>query len=161
MVKISKFGRYRADLNLFLDAFSCLFDCFKMPNVKHVGLNGQVAPGLDVTAGSLDEPGFEFDEALFNNCPDYVNIDGYRQSEKYFKHIEDSIREDFQFRDEIYEPCAEYMKQFNGEIILLHIRRGDNVGRPDWYPMPTVEHYEYLLDKHFNDDRPVLICSDD
>ena len=138
-----------------------LFDCFKLPNVKHVGLIGKVAPGFAVTAGSLDEPGFEFDEALFNNCPDNVNIDGYRQSEKYFKHIEDSIREDFQFRDEIYEPCEEYMRQFNGDIILLHIRRGDNVGRPDWYPMPTVEHYEYLLDKHFNDDRPVLICSDD
>jgi hypothetical protein len=76
---------------------------------------------------------------LFNNCPDNVNIDGYRQSEKYFKHIEDSIREDYEFRDEIYEPCAEYMESVQWkDCILLHIRRGDNVGRPDWYPMPTL-----------------------
>ena len=129
-----------------------LFDAFKLKNVKHVGL---------VDGPTHDEPGFDFDESLFNNCPDNVNIDGYRQTEKYFKHISDSIREDFEFKDEIYEPCEEFMRQFNGNISLLHIRRGDNVGRPDWYPMPTIEHYEYLLEKYFNDDKAVLICSDD
>ena len=137
-----------------------LFDCFKLPNVKHTGLIGQAPTGFAPTAGSLDEPGFEFDEELFNNCPDNVNIDGYRQTEKYFKHIEESIREDYQFNDEIYAPCKEYMDQFNGEIALLHIRRGDNIGRPDWYPIPIVEHYEYLLDKYF-ENKPILICSDD
>jgi len=129
-----------------------LFDAFKLKNVKHVGL---------INGPTHDEPGFDFDDKLFNSCPDNVNIDGYRQTEKYFKHIEDSIREDFQFKDEIYEPCQEFMKQFNGDISLLHIRRGDNVGRPDWYPMPTIEHYEYLLEKYFDNDRPILICSDD
>jgi len=90
-----------------------------------------------------------------------VNIDGYRQSEKYFKHIEESIREDYEFKDEIYETCNEFMNQFKGDIALLHIRRGDNIGRPDWYPMPTIEHYEYLFEKYFFDNQPVLICSDD
>ena len=137
-----------------------LFECFKLPNVKHTGLIGQAPTGFAPTPGSLDEPGFEFDEELFNNCPDNVNIDGYRQTEKYFKHIEDSIREDYEFKDDIYAPCKEYMDQFNGEIALLHIRRGDNIGRPDWYPIPVVEHYEYLLDKYFA-DKPILICSDD
>ena len=137
-----------------------LFECFKLPNVKHTGLIGQAPTGFAPTPGSLDEPGFEFDEQLFNNCPDNVNIDGYRQTEKYFKHIEESIREDYQFNDEIYAPCKEYMDQFNGEIALLHIRRGDNIGRPDWYPIPVVEHYEYLLDKYF-ENTPILICSDD
>ena len=137
-----------------------LFECFKLSNVKHTGLIGQLPTGFAPTPGSLDEPGFEFDEELFNNCPDNVNIDGYRQTEKYFKHIEDSIREDYEFKDDIYETCKEYMDQFNGEIALLHLRRGDNVGRPDWYPIPTIEHYEYLLDKYFT-DTPILICSDD
>jgi hypothetical protein len=129
-----------------------LFDVFKLKNLKHTEL---------VNGPTHDEPGFEFDEELFNNCPDNVNIDGYRQSEKYFKHIEESIREDYEFKDDIYETCNEFMSQFNGNIILLHIRRGDNIGRPDWYPMPTVDYYEYLLDKYFYDNQPVLICSDD
>lgn len=129
-----------------------LFDAFKLKNLKHTGL---------VNGPTHDEPGFEFDQQLFNSCPDNVNIDGYRQSEKYFKHIEDSIREDYEFKDEIYETCNEFMSQFNKNIILLHIRRGDNIGRPDWYPMPTIEHYEYLLEKYFSNDQPILICSDD
>jgi len=129
-----------------------LFDAFKLKNLKHTGL---------INGPTHDEPGFDFDEELFNNCPDNVNIDGYRQTEKYFKHIEDSIREDYEFKDEIHETCNEFMEQFDGNIILLHIRRGDNVGRPDWYPIPVVEHYEYLLDKYFYDNQPVLICSDD
>ena len=136
-----------------------LFDCFKLPNaLRHCTLHELTY--FNIHPESLNEPGFEFDEKLFNNCPDNVNIDGYRQSEKYFKHIEDSIREDYTFHDEIYEPCHEYMKQFNGDISFLHIRRGDNVGRPDWYPMPTIEHYEYLLEKYFK-DRKILICTDD
>jgi hypothetical protein len=129
-----------------------LFDAFKLKNLKHTGL---------INGPTHDEPGFEFDEEIFDNCPDNVNIDGYRQSEKYFKHIEESIREDYEFKDEIYETCNEFMSQFNGNIVLLHIRRGDNVGRPDWYPMPIMDHYEYLLEKHFTDNQPVLICSDD
>ena len=137
-----------------------LFDCFKMRNVKHTRLIGKDTPGFAASSESLDEPGFEFDEELFNNCPDNVNIDGYRQSEKYFKHIEDSLREDYTFKNEIYEPCKDYMDQFKGNISLLHIRRGDNIGRPDWYPMPTVDHFQYLLEKYFP-DQPVLICSDD
>ena len=128
-----------------------LFDAFKLKNLKHVGL---------VNGPTCDEPGFEFDENLFNNCPDNVNIDGYRQTEKYFKHIEHSIREDFNFKDEIHEPCKEFMQQFNDNISLLHVRRGDNVGRPESYPMPTIEHIEYLLEKHFNTGA-ILICSDD
>lgn len=133
-----------------------LFDCFKLKNVEEKNL-GLVPFDWEVK----DEPGFEFDEVLFNNCPDNVNIDGYRQSEKYFKHIEDQIREDYEFIDSIKEPCLEFTNQFNGDLILLHIRRGDNVGRPDWYPMPKIEHYEMLLEKHFHDNQPVLICSDD
>lgn len=130
-----------------------LYDAFKLKNLKNKGFikNGP----------TLDEPGFEFDVNIFNNCPDNVNIDGYRQTEKYFKHIEESIREDYEFRDEIYEPCNEFIKQFNKEIIFLHVRRGDNIGRPESYPMPTIEHYEYLLEKHFNNNNPVLICTDD
>jgi len=129
-----------------------LFDAFKLTNLKSVGF---------VSGKTCDESGFQFDEQLFNNCPDNVNIHGYRQTEKYFKNIELSIRQDFEFKDEIYDPCKEFISQFKDGIILLHIRRGDNIGRPDWYPMPTVDHYEYLLDKHFDDSKPVLICSDD
>ena len=50
-----------------------LFECFKLPNVKHTGLIGQLPTGFAPTPGSLDEPGFEFDEELFNNCLLYTS----------------------------------------------------------------------------------------
>ena len=45
------------------------------------------------------EKSFEFDENLFDTVEDNTNIDGFFQSEKYFKHIEQEIREDFEFID--------------------------------------------------------------
>ena len=69
-----------------------------------------------------------FDEELFVNCPDNVDLVGYFQTEKYFKHIEDEIREDFTFSKEITAMCKElYNSIIGGESISLHIRRGDYV----------------------------------
>ena len=52
---------------------------------------------------TISESGYEFDENLFNTCPDNVNLDGYYQTEKYFKHAEKNIRKDFTFKDDILE----------------------------------------------------------
>ena len=63
---------------------------------------------------------------FFNHCPDNVNLDGYFQTEKYFKNIEDEIRRDFEFQDDIYGPCKEMIDSLGGDrMIFLHIRRGD------------------------------------
>ena len=48
----------------------------------------------------VQEPHYEFSEELFNNCPDDVSLWGFFQTEKYFKHIEDELREDFTFKRE-------------------------------------------------------------
>ena len=52
----------------------------------------------------VQEPHYEFSEDLFNNCPDDISLWGFFQTEKYFKHIEDEIREDFTFKREYIEP---------------------------------------------------------
>ena len=51
-----------------------LFLTFKMDGIKTGLVNGD----------TVSESGYEFDENLFNTCPDNVNIDGYYQTEKYF-----------------------------------------------------------------------------
>jgi hypothetical protein len=64
---------------------------------------------------TLKESTFAFDEELFNNCPKWVNLEGYFQSEKYFKNIEDQIREDFTFN-------PQYLCIYAEQIICnLHI----------------------------------------
>ena len=94
---------------------------------------------------------------IFNNCEDN-NIDGYLQSEKYFKHIEKEIREDFEFVDDIREPCLEFTAYMIN--LFLHVRRGDNVGREHLHPVPTFDYYEKALE-HFDSDSKVLVVSDD
>ena len=126
-----------------------LFLAFKMEGIK---------TGL-ISGSTLSESGYEFDENLFNTCPDNVNLNGYYQTEKYFKHAEKNIRKDFTFKDDILEACKEYIDQYD-DISFLHVRRGDNVGREDYYPMPTPEWMGEMVKKHFP-NRPILICTDD
>jgi len=60
-----------------------------------------------------------------------VYLEGYWQSEKYFKDIEDIIRKDFTFKakpDEINGRIADVIR--NTESVSLHIRRGDYVANP-------------------------------
>ena len=126
-----------------------LFLAFKME-----GVNTGIVSGKTIT-----ESGFHFDENLFDTCPDNVNLDGYFQTEKYFQHIESQLRKDFTFKDEILDPCKDFIDQFD-DIAFLHIRRGDNVGREDYYPIPPTEWMINMVDKYFP-DKPILICTDD
>ena len=107
-----------------------------------------------------------FNVDIFNKCPDNVNLDGYFQTEKYFENIKDSIREDFQFQDEILNPCKEMVDSLgDGRKIFLHIRRGDPklpwayVNLENAHPLQTWEYYGEAL-KQFPEDIPVLVFSD-
>lgn len=143
-----------------------LFDCFEMKNVDNVSfLNNGHAP-------LVKEKHFHFDNELFSLCPDHVSLNGFFQTEKYFKHVEDEIREDYTFKAEWLNPCKEFMEQFNGkEVIFLHVRRGDPnltdkrgfkwayVNIQDQHPVQTFEYYQKALE-HFSDDTPVIVFSD-
>ena len=142
---------------------------FKLPHLKNQGFvnrnNGPQAmfsydniKGLNSTP-NVKESVYYFDEEMFNNFKDGTNLDGFCQTEKYFKHIEDEIREDFTFNDDIIEPCNEFISNFEN-VLFLHVRRGDNVGREEYYRMMTFDYYERAL-KHFDDDAYVLIMTDD
>ena len=131
-----------------------LFECFKMIHVKEENLG--LSPSQYPNIGENDH---SFDEALFNGCPDNSNIHAYLQTEKYFKNIENEIREDFQFKDDIYESCKEVIDEV-GDAIFIHVRRGDYLGSPNHHPTLTPEYYENALEK-FDSEIPVFVFSDD
>ena len=103
----------------------------------------------------LMERTHRFDKELFTNCPDDVDLFGYYQTEKYFKHIEDEIREDFTFKDDLLELCKPFMTE---DTISLHVRRGDYIHNPN-HPVAPLSFYEEALSKL--PDLPVLVFSDD
>lgn len=108
------------------------------------------------------ESSFEFDEDLFNNFEDNTNLDGYLQSFKYFEHIREQLLDELSFRDEILNPCKEFISQY-GKIIFLHVRRGDCTRTEQnvkMYPPITMEYYEEAL-KYFDDDTYVFVSSDE
>ena len=129
-----------------------LFDGFEMSNVNIGLLNRGHAP-------DVNERFFHFDEELFTMCPDHVSLQGYFQSEKYFKHIEDEIRNDFTFVGDVLTPCKEMISSIENPL-ALHIRRTDYLTNSENHFNLTLEYYEAAL-KHFDDDRNVIVFSDD
>ena len=101
-----------------------------------------------------------FDEELFINCPDNADLFGYYQTEKYFKHIEDEIRKDFTFKEELQELCDSFIKDnfVYRDVISLHIRRGDYTVNPN-HPTQDIEYYRQALNQM--PDLPVIVFSDD
>ena len=72
-----------------------LFEYFEMNSfqrkkIKYSKFTKQVSPESHL-----------FDENLFTNCPDNVQLTGYYQSPKYFQNIEEIIRNDFKFKKHI------------------------------------------------------------
>ena len=145
---------------------------FNLTNMseKNIGfINQDVSPGAmnsfislvqhNPQTKNVTEGCYSFDEKLFNNFEDGTNLDGYLQTEKYFKHIRKELLQDLSFKPEVLEPCNEFISNFES-IHFLHVRRGDNVGREDYYRMMTFDYYERAL-KLFPENSYVLVCSDD
>jgi hypothetical protein len=151
----------------------CIQLPFKMPHLKESNIGtlnknigdqqrhsfGSLVPSNPQTKNRI-EKSFEFDQDLFNNVEDNTNIDGFFQSEKYFKNIENEIREDFDFIDEILEPCKEFVSQFS-EVIFLHIRRGDAYGFEHLCKNKTFDEYYAPALENFGDNTAVIVCSDE
>jgi len=143
-----------------------LHECFKLESVKEKNF------GICENYPYAQERFFHFDEELFENCPDNVNLYGFFQSEKYFKHISSEIKKDFSFHDEYTEACSNIVQQFDGqELIMLHVRRGDPnlvdsrgfkwsyTQCGDQHPVQPIEYYRKALEK-FDDTLPVIVFSD-
>ncbi len=112
------------------------------------------------------EKNLKFDQSFFNNkAPIY--LDGYWQSENYFKSIENVIRSEFTFKSPIDPLSNEILEKIiNSNSTSIHIRRGDYVNDSATnfkHGTPSLEYYyqainiilEQTVNPHF------FIFSDD
>lgn len=133
-----------------------LFDFFEMPDIKHIQFMPR-EPGVG-------EGYFHFNEDLFNNCPDNVNLGGYFQTEKYFLHIANDVKRDFTFKQYIQDKAKQYLDKLKAEhgdnLICLSVRRGDYIHYPDHHPLCTLDYYREALSR-FDSDAHVVLISDD
>ena len=130
-----------------------LLQPFTMESISQLNLQY-----IDKSRPVLQEKSFAFDEELFNTCPDWVDIRGFFQTEKYFKHIKDELKKDFTFRDEILTPCKEMVSGID-DPISLHIRRTDYITNSNHSTL-ELDYYESAL-SNFDSDATILVFSDD
>jgi len=128
-----------------------IYDVFGLDKKNKVGL---------IPNQVLMERMHTFDAELFENCPDNIDIFGYYQTQKYFEHIEDEIREDFTFDAELIKSCKDFLEYTYvfRDVIALHIRRGDYVSNPN-HPSQSMEYYQRGLE--MLPDLDVIVFSDD
>lgn len=144
-----------------------LFDGFKLESVtKTRGFLGDTSirdgRGAPVGCNIRAESGFHFDEDLFNNPPEDASLYGFFQSEKYFLNVVDEVKKDFTFKNEILEPCIEFISKvtsFYGKTVSLHIRRGDYLTNSANHYNLSLEWYSEAIKKF--PEHTVLIFSDD
>lgn len=137
------------DLNVKQSDYT-IYDCFDFSHINQEILQQPL----------LRERGFEFDEELFVNCPDNIDLFGYYQSEKYFQHISEDIKKDFTFKEDIKSVSLEFFENLlDTKVISLHVRRGDYVSNPN-HPLQNIRYYENAL-QYFDQDLPILVFSDD
>ena len=130
-----------------------LFETFNMSTVrpKNIGfVRGQV----------IQENDHCFSQDFFDECPDNSTLEGFFQTEKYFKNVEDDIRSDFTFKDDYLKPCKEYIDSIETPPIFLHIRQADNIGREQFHPILPISFFEDAL-KNWSDDTPCFVFTDD
>jgi hypothetical protein len=130
-----------------------LFETFSLSNVKESNIGF-------VEGQYIQENDHCFIPEFFEECPDNVSIDGYFQTEKYFSHIAEEIREDFTFRKDYLDPCKEYIDSLGVAPIFLHIRQSDNIGREQYHPILPISFFENAL-KQFPEDTPCFVFTDD
>ena len=127
-----------------------LINCFKIPSTPQ-----------NNNTHTVYADKFEFSLDFFNNCPDNVDVHCFFASEKYFKHIENEIRNDFTFKDKIQEKSIKYYRDLEiNESLAIHIRRGDYLENTTRFVNLSLDYYSNALD-FFDKKIPVIIFSDD
>jgi len=82
--------------------------------------------------------------------PDNIYLEGYWQSEKYFKHIESIIRNDFTYINETDSDNLKILNRIKGsESIAIHFRRGDYINNRktnEVHGICSMEYYNSAVD---------------
>ncbi|MES2133275.1 MAG: alpha-1,2-fucosyltransferase [Bacteroidota bacterium] len=113
-----------------------------------------------VESGSSYHPEFE-------KYPENTYLQGFWQSELYFKEYEKEIRKAFQFNQTIIEACKSFSDMIqHSNSVSLHIRRGDYVNNPSankFHGLCSPQYYENAV-KHIaalQGQIEIIVFSDD
>lgn len=114
----------------------------------------------------IAESGHQF-HPEFLKYPDNTYLNGFWQSELYFKNIEQQIRADFTFNDKVIGLSSNWRDKIsNVNSVSLHVRRGDYVSLSSanvFHGVCSIEYYKQAVQKIISTvgDVELFIFSDD
>lgn len=115
---------------------------------------------LVVNDYSITEKAYHYNEIIIDRP---TNIRGWLQSEKYWAHCKDKIKNQFTFNEGFLNSVLNKVKtDKNKKTIAISIRRGDFVGNSNYYQLP-ITYYVLSLVEHFPnyEDYNIIFFSDD
>lgn len=119
--------------------------------VKKLGINNKILKNINNLLPLqyrkyIKESGYLFAPMILD-LKDNVYLEGYWQSEKYFKDIEDAIKKEITLKVEVDELVQNLID--GTESVSLHIRRADYVTSPKAikvYSACSLEYYRQAID---------------
>ena len=118
-----------------------LFEAF--PDITAVPLSAIIGD-QDVV---YREPNFSFAGNLWL-CPDKCDLDGYFQSEQYFQHCADRIKEEFKFSsgaEKLANAFIEQARDGDSPLCSVHFRRGDYQQKSEYHTNLDGKYYNPAL----------------
>lgn len=88
-----------------------------------------------------------------------VDLYGYFQTEKHFKHVADEVKKNFTFVDEIKSKALSFFPDESARYVSVHVRRSDYTHLQEIHPCPSVDYYREALES-FSDHIPVVFSDD-
>lgn len=146
----------RPNFSQTMDGKPCVYrleigDCFEIENLlgEPTGITQMVK-----------ERHFHFDE-LIHSVADGTSLNGYFQSEKYFKHCREEILECLKFKEHVLQKAVDALPSDGRNTVSIHVRRGDYLHPNPYHPVIGKEYFDRATE-HFNSDEfHFLVFSDD
>jgi hypothetical protein len=112
----------------------------------------------------VEEPGYTYHDLTIDTGKN-VDLLGWFQSEKYWKHCEGNIKDLFKWQESFVKHINNtYEALFSKNTIAVSIRRGDYVGNENYHPL-SLEYYKgavvNIKSTFASVDFNVLVFSDD
>lgn len=99
-------------------------------------------------ANTLTEKAFHYNE--LESLPGNVSLDGFFQSESYFKNREDTVRSQLQFTDNVTAKCKKIINDYSVQhrsIISIHFRFGDYIDNAYYVALNETKYYIDAINK--------------
>jgi len=133
-----------------LSGVPLITECFNINSIED---------SINIPEKIYKEQDFSFKPQLLNLPPNFdIDLIGYFQSEKYFKHVQEEIRDNFKFKENIIKTAKKIIGN-NKTCVSVHVRRTDYSNIQTYHPCLSMDYYRKalnMLPNHY----PIFLSDD-